>query len=56
MATKRIATREHSEVTLVSFNDADFSEEFSGPSAKRFKMNTPESVAEGHPGKLHRGA
>ena len=47
-----------------SFYDVDFSEELSGPSAKRFKMNNPdtqnntflftsESVGEGHPGKFH---
>lgn len=50
-----------------SFYDADFSEERSGPSAKRFKMNNPdtqnntflftsESVGEGHPGKFRCGA
>ena len=50
-----------------SFYDVDFSEELSGPSAKRFKMNNPdtqnntflftsESVGEGHPGKFHCGA
>lgn len=45
------------------FYDANFSEELSSPSPKRFKMNNPdtqnntflftsESVGEGHPGKL----
>ena len=47
-----------------TFHDADFSEELNGLSAKRFKMNNPdtqnntflftsESVGEGHPGKLY---
>ena len=47
-----------------TFYDAIFSEELNGPSAKRFKMNNPdtqnntflftsESVGEGHPGKLY---
>ena len=50
-----------------SFYNVDFNEELSGPSAKRFTMNNPdtqnntflftsESVGEGHPGKFHCGA
>ena len=64
VATKHIAYKTGRQADMShNFHESDFSVELNGPSAKRFKMNNPdtqnntflftsESVGEGHPGKL----